>query len=502
MSHPTTRHLFPSAAVLAVVLTVVFTAFLTAPGASAQTNHDVSVVNNRFVPRDITIQPGDSVTWTNSGVNHNVVADDGSFRCANGCDGMGGDGTPSSDPWVVTLTFNDPGTIPYFCEVHGFRGGIGMAGTVTVEGQTSSNPGTLSLSSPNYPVGEGAGTATVTVNRNNGSDGQVSVQYATSDGTASAPGDYQGASGTLDWGDGDASPKTFQVTLVDDDEVEGQERFNVRLSNPGGGANLGRVNATVTINDNDEEDPGPGPAPGNPGNLQFRQGLYEVNEADGTATVHVERTDGSGGMVSARVATRSNSGTATEDSDYTPVSEIVNFGNGDTAAKQVMIPILQDDEDEGAETINLRLTGATGGAELGPQTDTQVGILDDDEEDECDPNDPLALCLGPGGRFKVQVSFRNRDGGTTVTDRGDKLELVQDSGLFTFFDPNNAELLVKVLNGCPITNNWWVFFAGTTNVEFTLTVTDTEKGENFFRSNPLDNVAETVLDTEALATCP
>ena len=86
-----------------------------------------------FQPRDLTIAVGDTVTWTNGGGRHNVRADDDSFRCANGCDGQGGDGNPSTAGWSFTLTFNDPGEIAYFCEIHGAPGGIGMSGTVTVE---------------------------------------------------------------------------------------------------------------------------------------------------------------------------------------------------------------------------------------------------------------------------------------------------------------------------------------------------------------------------------
>ena len=519
MSHSRTRtRLRPSTwLLLAAGLPVLFAG---AP-ASAQTNHDVAVVNNRFEPREITIQPGDSVTWTNSGVNHNVVADDGSFRCANGCDSTGGNGNPSSQPWVVTLTFDDPGDIPYFCEVHGTSGGFGMAGVVHVEGQSSANPGNLTLASSNFPVGEGGGLVSVRVDRVNGADGAVSVDYATSDGTATAPADYQSASGTLNWADGDGSAKSFQVQILDDGESESQERFNVRLTNPTGGAGLGRDRATVTVNDNDEagdgggdggDDGGDDGGSGGPGRLHFRQALYEVDEAAGAVMVHVERVEGSSGTVSAQV--EAFGGTATEGADFLPVTETVTFVAGDTSSKSVMIPILQDGEDEGAETIHVELSGPGGGAVLGDPDATDVAILDDEGLDDCAAEDPRALCLGQGGRFKVQVSFRNRvPGGDTTTDRGQALPLIRevdgeirevvDSGLFTFFDPDNAELLVKVLPFCfPPIDHFAVFYGATTNVEFTLTVTDTQQGEVFFRSNPLGQAAEPVLATNALDTCP
>jgi len=59
-------------------------------------------VRSCFSPSELTIHVGDSVEFFNYADTlftgaHNVVADDGSFRCAEGCDGEGGDGTPVSD---------------------------------------------------------------------------------------------------------------------------------------------------------------------------------------------------------------------------------------------------------------------------------------------------------------------------------------------------------------------------------------------------------------------
>ena len=115
-------------------------------------------------------------------------------------------------------------------------------------------------------------------------------------------------------------------------------------------------------------------------------------------------------------------------------------------------------------------------------------------------NDATTLCLN-GGRFEVKVDWRdfenNTGPGQTVGSRTD------DSGLFWFFGPQNWELLIKVLDACddPF-NRYWVFFAATTNVEYTLTVTDTETDESKTYSNPLGNLAQAVTDTDAFATCP
>jgi large repetitive protein len=116
----------------------------------------------------------------------------------------------------------------------------------------------------------------------------------------------------------------------------------------------------------------------------------------------------------------------------------------------------------------------------------------------CEP-DATTLCLG-GGRFKVEVDWATQfgtSGPAQVVPFGS-----DDSGLFYFFNPDNWEILVKVLDGCGVNDHWWVFFAATTNVQFELRVTDTSTGEVVPYTNPLGHRADAVTDTAAFATCP
>ena len=113
-------------------------------------------------------------------------------------------------------------------------------------------PGTLQFSAATYSVTENAGTATITITRAGGTSGAVGVSFATSNGSATAGGDYTGASGTLSWTAGDAANKSFAITIANDTAVEGAETVNLSLSNPTGGATLGApASATLTINDDD-----------------------------------------------------------------------------------------------------------------------------------------------------------------------------------------------------------------------------------------------------------
>jgi hypothetical protein len=78
-----------------------------------------------------------------------------------------------------------------------------------------------------------------------------------------------------------------------------------------------------------------------------------------------------------------------------------------------------------------------------------------------------------------------------------------DSGLFYFFNADNWEMLIKVLDACqPPFDRFWVFASATTNVEYTITVTDTQEQVVKTYINPLDHPATPIQDTAAFATCP
>ncbi|MEM1180675.1 MAG: hypothetical protein AAGM22_20175 [Acidobacteriota bacterium] len=112
------------------------------------------------------------------------------------------------------------------------------------------------------------------------------------------------------------------------------------------------------------------------------------------------------------------------------------------------------------------------------------------------PRDPQTLCL-QNGRFQLRVEWRDFDGnegrGMTVLDRSDT------AGQFWFFDEDNRELLVKVIDGCGENGHFWVFLAGTTNVEHEFTVTDLATGAEKAYAGALGQPVPTRLDTVAFA---
>jgi Calx-beta domain/Carboxypeptidase regulatory-like domain len=125
-------------------------------------------------------------------------------------------------------------------------------GTATASGTINNDDafGTLAFSSATYGVTEGTPTATITVTRTLGSAQAVSVNYATSNGSATG-GDYTTSSGTLNWADTDSASKTFTVPITNDIISEVPETVNLTLSGVAGGATLGLSAAVLTITDND-----------------------------------------------------------------------------------------------------------------------------------------------------------------------------------------------------------------------------------------------------------
>jgi predicted outer membrane repeat protein len=83
------------------------------------------------------------------------------------------------------------------------------------------------------------------------------------------------------------------------------------------------------------------------------------------------------------------------------------------------------------------------------------------------------ILLLNNNRFKVQVDWQITSG---QTGHGTAVNLTSDSGYFWFFSGNNVELLIKILDGRGVNNHYWFFWGAMTDVQYTITVTDTQTG--------------------------
>jgi len=112
------------------------------------------------------------------------------------------------------------------------------------------NTDTIQFSATNVNGTEGCTATNVTVSRVNPGSGTVTVDFATSDGTATQKSDYEIASGTLTFAPGETS-KVIPILINEDSFVEPNETINVTLSNLSSGTLAGGGLSTVTIVDDD-----------------------------------------------------------------------------------------------------------------------------------------------------------------------------------------------------------------------------------------------------------
>lgn len=111
-------------AVLATVLcfaTAISQNMVKASREKASEGATVTIFNNRFEPKTVTVKAGTEVTWENKEGAHTVSADDGSWKSAALTAGK-----------TYSYKFDKPGKYPYYCGFHGSAGGHEMSGVVIV----------------------------------------------------------------------------------------------------------------------------------------------------------------------------------------------------------------------------------------------------------------------------------------------------------------------------------------------------------------------------------
>ena len=196
---------------------------------------------------------------------------------------------------------------------------------------------------------------------------------------------------------------------------------------------------------------------------------------------------------------------------FAPANEFLVFEDGPSVDVTLQWAKYYDASDEcslsriygGIHPTADDIPGRLMGAEIGPDAYEHALLYFNGEAGggvtvgTCQEND-TTICLNEE-RFAVTLDWRSN----TDSGQGRVVDVSSpDSGLFYFFGPNNWEVMIKVLNGCNLNSHYWVFAAATTDVEYTLTVTDTlaDTSKSYF--NPLGNAAAATTDTEAFATCP
>ena len=216
--------------------------------------------------------------------------------------------------------------------------------------------GAVALTVATVSVSQSAGTLKVNVVRLG--DTQTTVQYATSNGTATAGVNYTATSGTLSWAAGDYTARSISIPISTSNLFTGSKTFNLTLQSPTNGAKLGNSTTAVTIN-------GSGSS-GSPGTLVLSSASYSISQSAGSTaylTVTANRTGGSNGAVSVQYDT--SNGTAIAGTNYTGMTGTLNWATGDATAKTFQVPISGSPSISGSRNFNIALASATGGATLG-----------------------------------------------------------------------------------------------------------------------------------------
>jgi hypothetical protein len=238
---------------------------------------------------------------------------------------------------------------------------------VTISGAVGDSVGSPQLSSSSYAVAQTTAQVMITVNRANGSNGAMSVGYATTNGTAVAGADFAATSGTLEWADGDATSKAFPIAISSSQPFIGSKTFGVALSSPSSGATLGVPGgATVAIY---------GSGSASAGTLHLSAANYSVGQGSGAFAISVERTGGSSGQVSVSYGTLS--GTAVAGQDFTAVSGTLTWADGDTTQKIFSIPINSVPPFAGNKVFTVALSGPINGATVSSPGSASVTIAGD-----------------------------------------------------------------------------------------------------------------------------
>ena len=332
-------------------------------------------------------------------------------------------------------------------------------------------------------VNESAGNATFTVTLIGNVQGGFTVDYATANNSAIAPGDYTSTSGTLTFIGTTGETHTIVVPIIDDSWIEFEENFFVNLSE--------LSTELIGIKDNQ----GIGIIIDNDGGPQ--NGLVinnvSVNEGAGNATFTATLTGNVQGGFTVNYATVN--GNAIAPSDYTSTSGMLTFNGTNNETKTITVPIIDDSWIEPTENFLVNLSNLSTSL-IGINDNQGIGTIIDNDGG---PQNGLVINNvsvneGDGNAIFNVTLTGNVQGGFTVlyaTANNSAIapgDYTSTSGTLTFTGINNETKTITV----PIIDDNWIeptenFFVNLSNLSTLLigindnqgigTITDNDGGD-------------------------
>lgn len=211
--------------------------------------------------------------------------------------------------------------------------------------------GDFMFSATNYSVLDGVTNAVITVLRTNGYNGLISVNFATTGGTATSGTDYAPTNGALSFSDGSGTPQTFTVPIYTDVNLSSNVTVNLTLSlSPQSGTAqiIGPATVPLTIVNQNID-------------FSFAEYGYFIDETNGSVTLGVTRLGNTNVAVSVQYVT--TNGTAGAGTNYTTTTGTLNFGIGETF-QTFTVPILYDPQITGDLVFYANLFNPSGPGQL------------------------------------------------------------------------------------------------------------------------------------------
>lgn len=246
----------------------------------------------------------------------------------------------------------------------------GVSSTYSYDNADNRTVVAVATSAPTFSINSASATegspVVFTVTKSGTASTSLTLNYATSGGTATSGTDFTAGAGTLTFLAGDTS-KSISVATVDDAGVESAETFTVTLSNPSAGAAIGTASGTGTINDNDT-------AP-TCGGITFSIASNAAVTEGASSVFTVTKSGSTSSSCNVNYATAN--GTAAAGSDYTAASGTLTFGSTQTSLT-FSVATTDDTAVESAETFTASLSSPSGGATLGSPSTATATISDND----------------------------------------------------------------------------------------------------------------------------